>query len=282
MSIISELVTNDAPEINGRDLVSAEMIERQFWRREKYRISAGLFCLLIAAWGAGARGQSSARTNGTVPLTAMTGSETEIQQAARAGDLALLQSRLQQGVPPDSRNPSGRTALLEAAAAGQIQAIRELLAHGAGVNVASPDGQTPLIEAARNGRTDIARMLVKADADLNARSRGYGTALEAAERYGHDNIATLLRSAGAHTFGRSVGDTVCVRPWQGGGYCGTVEGIKKNNYQIRVTKIVGCLQGCEPKAECSAGKLVGGTDGLKVGDSITTRSWCLTHTGVRP
>lgn len=259
------------------------MTKRQFHRRISYHLRAGAICLLAVASGTGAGAQQSSPRiprSGTVPE--ITGSETEIHRAARNGDLTLLQSRLRKGVAPDARNPSGRTALLEAVAAGQMEAVRVLVAHGAGVNVASPDGQTPIIEAARNGRLDIARILIKSGADLNARSRGYGTPLEAAERYGHQDIASMLRRAGARTFGRSVGDTVCVRPWSGDGYCGTVEGIDKNNYQIRVTKIVGCLHGCEAKAECSAGKAVGALDGLNVGDAITTKSWCLTHTGVKP
>ena len=45
---------------------------------------------------------------------------------------------------------------------------------------------------------------------------------------------------------------------------------------------IGCEDGCQARAECSASRAVGGTDGIKVGDEITTVSWCLTHTGVKP
>ncbi|HTT32093.1 MAG TPA: ankyrin repeat domain-containing protein [Methylomirabilota bacterium] len=210
------------------------------------------------------------------------GTETLLHQAARAGDLKLLQTRIRQGVNPDARSPSGRTALLEAAAAGQLQSMRILLSAGARVNIASPDGKTPLIAAAEHNHADAVQLLIKANADLDLRSRGLGTALEVSERMGYEQIAEMLRKAGARTFGRSVGDTVCVRPWGGDGYCGVVEAIHKNHYQIRITKIVGCLNGCEPKPECSAGKPVGGPDGLRTGDVITTVSWCLTHTGVEP
>ncbi len=210
------------------------------------------------------------------------GIETQLHKAARTGDLKLLRARLQQGVNPDARSPSGRTALLEAAAAGQLEAMRALVEAGANVNAAAPDGQTPLIAAAAHDRTDAVKLLVEASADLNLRSRGFGSALEVAERMGHEQIAQMLRKAGARTFGRSVGDTVCVRPWNGDGYCGTVVAIHRNQYQIHITKIVGCPNGCEPKPECSAGKPVGGPDGLHVGDRVTTVSWCITHTGVKP
>jgi uncharacterized protein len=229
-----------------------------------------------------AKHQPSLNSQAQARAAAMTGTETLLQQAARTGDLALLRSRLREGVSPDARDPQGHTALLEAATAGQTEATRLLLASGAGVNVASPDGRTPLIQAAISGRTEVVQILVKAGADLNRRSRGDGTALEAAERLGHDDVAAILRQAGARTFGRSVGDVVCVRPWSGDGYCGTVVSICKNKYRIRITKIMGCLDGCDPKLQCSAGKRVGGSNGLRPGDRVTVPSWCITQTDVKP
>jgi uncharacterized protein len=241
---------------------------------------AGAFLLLLphVALAQEPAGKTSAQTH----VASMTGTETLLQKAARTGDLALLRSRLSEGVSPNARDPQGRTALFVAAAAGQIEAMRLLLDTGANVNLATPDGRTPLIQAAISGQTRAVQLLIKTGADLNRRSRGSGTALEAAERLGHDDIAAILRKAGARTYGRSVGDTVCVRPWNGNGYCGTVEAIRKNNYRIRITKLVGCLDGCEPKPECSAGKSIGGSTGLRPGDQITIPSWCITHTDVKP
>ena len=235
-----------------------------------------LFC------AATARGHRQAARTSASSSQVRPGTETQLHRAARTGNLKLLRTRLEQGVNPDARDPSGRTALLEAAAAGQLEAMRELVDAGANVNAAAPEGQTPLIEATARNRAAAVKFLVEAGADPNLRSRGFGSALEAAERMGHEEIAQMLRKAGAHTFGRSVGDTVCVRPWNGEGYCGTVLAIHNNQYQIHITKIIGCLGGCQPKPECSAGKPVGGPGGLQVGDGVTTVSWCLTHTGVKP
>jgi hypothetical protein len=125
-------------------------------------------------------------------------------------------------------------------------------------------------------------LLIEAGADLKAHQRGFGSAVDAADRAGHTELAAALRAAGVRSAtGRSVGDTVCVRPWAGDGYCGTVESVDRTAYRIRVTKLVGCDGGCAQKAECSAGRPVGGADGLRVGDAISTVSWCLTHTGVQ-
>jgi ankyrin repeat protein len=174
--------------------------------------------------------------------------ETAIHRAVREGDVASLRARLAAGGDPNERDASGRTPLIEAAELGQIEATR---------------------------------VLISAGADLNARPRGWGSALEMAERTGHAKLAEMLRQAGARTFGRSVGDKVCVRPWKGDGYCGMVEAIDKHAYTVRVTEIVGCKDGCPARGECSAGKPVGGAEGLRAGDAITTVSWCLTHTGVQ-
>jgi hypothetical protein len=174
----------------------------------------------------------------------------------------------------------GDTALHRAAREGDVAKLRSLLDAGADPNLPSSSGRTPLMEAALRGRLEIARLLISAGADVNISDRGVGTALEAAEREGHTELAALLRQAGARTSGRSVGDKVCVRPWKGDGYCGIVEAIDRNDYRIRVTEIVGCANGCPAMAACSAGKPVGGAGGLKAGDTITTESSCLTHTGV--
>jgi ankyrin repeat protein len=209
------------------------------------------------------------------------GTESALHHAARVGDLVALQSRLDQGVKADAFDAEGRTALLEAVKAGHPQVVSALLAAGAGPGVASVSGRTPLIEAAENGRIQSAQLLIKAGADLNAVQRGWGSALETAEKTGHLQVAALLRQAGAKTFGKSVGDTVCVRPWGGNGYCGKVESVNKTDYSIRISKLVGCENGCAARAECSAGRAVGGADGLQVGEVIATKNWCLTHTGVQ-
>jgi len=234
------------------------------------------------------RASSPMRVVLAVVLTAASGlaagqePEAELHRAARAGDVASLKARLAQGVSPDAEDGDGRTALLDAVAAGRLDAMRLLLAAGAGANTPSRSGRTPLIEAAEHGQLAAARLLVKAGADLDRSQRGWGTAVEAAERTGHNAIAAMLRQAGARSSGRSPGDTVCVRPWNGNGYCGVVERVQKTVFRIRVTEIVGCEWGCAARAECSAGQEVGGRTGLREGDVVTTVSWCLTHTGVQP
>ena len=205
----------------------------------------------------------------------------ELQNAATTGDLTLLRARLRGGDNPNARDRDRRTPLINAVRAGEWRAARVLLASGADVNAKDRNGTTALIEAATKGYAKSAALLIKAGADLNVQTRGLGSALDAAERAGHQDIVALLRNAGARTTGKSVADKVCIRPWSGDGYCGVVESSNKNDFQIRVTDIVGCGGGCPAKPDCSAGRQVGGAHGVQIGDRVKTVSWCLTETAVQ-
>ena len=183
----------------------------------------------------------------------------------------------------DVRNAEGITPLIAAASAGQAEAVKSLLARGAGVDATAADGRTALIAAAQSGKVETAQALIAAVANLNWTSRGTGTALNVAENKSEAEIAAMLRASGAQSTGKSPGDTVCVRPWEGNGFCGTVKSFSMASVQIEVTKIVGCEHGCSARPECSASRPVGGgNDGVQAGEQIAVPSWCLTHTGVKP
>lgn len=192
------------------------------------------------------------------------------------------QVRVQTNLALDARNEKGLTPLILAASAGQVDSVHSLLSQGASVNATSADGRTALIAAAQGGHIDIVQGLIAAGANLNASSRGTGTALEVAERKGETEIAALLLSSGARSSGESVGDTVCVLPWRGDGFCGMVKSFSVRSVAIQVTRIMGCTNECAAKDECSAAKPVGGVNGLQAGNEISVPSWCLSQTGVKP
>jgi uncharacterized protein len=234
-------------------------------------------CLCLFVFAAGLLAHAGQQASG-----AQASRSTELHTAAASGDVALLTTLLRTGLDPNSRDAAGRTPLMDAAARGQLAAERLLIASRADVNARSKTGTTALIDAAENGRNKSVKLLIASGANANFASRGLGTALEAAERAGHNDIVAMLSAAGARSSGESAGDTVCVRPWGGDGYCGTVESVNRMEIRIRITSIVGCEKGCDPRAECSAGKPVGGANGLAVGDVVHTYRWCLTQTGVKP
>jgi hypothetical protein len=161
--------------------------------------------------------------------------------------------------------------------------VEILIRAKANVEAADRNGLTALFEAVRLGNTDVARALLDAGADPDVRYRVFGTPLDVAERQGNAEMAGLLRSHGARGSGKSVGDLVCVRAWDGEGYCGTVTAVEESHWSLRVTRLVGCEDGCAPDA-CSMERPVGGdhVGSVQVGDELRVEGACLTHTGLRP
>jgi hypothetical protein len=88
----------------------------------------------------------------------------ELRRAAEAGDLAALQTLLDQQSAIDARDDSGRTALMLATLHGQSQAVDVLLANGADPNAADARGTTPLQAAVAGGQPAIAAALRRAGA----------------------------------------------------------------------------------------------------------------------
>ena len=180
-----------------------------------------------------------------------------------------------------ARDAKGSTPLIAAAAAGDAGTVKSLVASGASVNATDVQGRTALIVAVESKQPEVAKALVAAGANLNLEASYIGSALNVAENGGDTDLAAWLLAAGAHSTGKSVGDTVCVRPWGGQGYCGVVKSFTVRAVQISVTRLVGCADGCAAQQESSAGNPVGGVNGLHPGESITVPSWCLTDTAVK-
>jgi hypothetical protein len=170
--------------------------------------------------------------------------------------------------------------LVAAVARGDAAQVAELVRSGADPDAADRSGWTALHQAAETGDLALARLLLDAGAHADLRSRARGTPLDVAERDGRDEMARLLRRYGARGSGKSIGDTVCVRPWRGDGYCAVVEAVDPTRFRLRVSRVIGCTAGCEPDAFCSGGQVVG-AGGLGPGDVLWVPASCLTHTGVR-
>jgi hypothetical protein len=207
-------------------------------------------------------------------------SGSRLVAAAARGDAASVAALVREGADPNARDDAGRPALVLAAASGRAEAVRALVRAGASPDGASRDGWTALHEAADRGDVAVARVLLDAGALPDLLSRSRGTALDAAERSGRDAVSRLLRARGARGSGKSIGDTVCVRPWKGEGYCGEVSARDATRYLLRVTRLVGCAEGCRAEPACSAGRNVG-AGGLRESDTLWVPGSCLTHTGVR-
>jgi len=170
--------------------------------------------------------------------------------------------------------------LAAAVARGDAAQVAALVRQGADPDAADRSGWTGLHLAAETGDLALARLLLDAGAHPDLRSRARGTPLDVAETTGRTEIARLLRLHGARGSGKSIGDTVCVRPWHGDGYCAVVVGADPTRYRLRLSRVVGCAGGCPPDPACSAGETVG-AGGLGEGSVLWVPASCLTDTGVR-
>jgi hypothetical protein len=206
-----------------------------------------------------------------------------LTNAAAVGDVARVRSLVRSGVSVNARDAQGRTALLSAAEGGYVAVVKALIEAKADVNASDQNGLSALIAAARRDDVEMARVLLVAGARPDASHRGYGMALDIAEREGYKDLAALLRERGARGSGASVGSVVCVRPWKGQGYCGTVTAVEEKRWTVRVTRLVGCEKGCAA-SECSMGRTVGGAPAgnVQAGDSMVVEASCLTQIGLLP
>ncbi len=198
-----------------------------------------------------------------------------MRRAWLAGIVAVLAAGLA-GATDDEAS----RRLVAALARGDATQVSELVRGGADPDAADRSGWTGLHLAAETGDLTLARVLLDAGAHPDLRSRARGTPLDVAERAGRSDVARLLRLHGAKGSGKSIGDTVCVRPWAGDGYCAVVEAADPTRYRLRVSRVIGCAAGCAPEPACTGGQVVG-AGGLGAGDVLWVPASCLTHTGVR-
>lgn len=116
----------------------------------------------------GSSGASRAGVGGPVQSRMAGTAEEDIQepdaappllQAARAGDMAVVEQFLQQGTDINQGDSEGATALHWAADRGHLEVLRLLLSHGADVNATDCDGLGPLHYAALAEQQAAAQLL---------------------------------------------------------------------------------------------------------------------------
>src|ERR1700722_8332739 len=94
------------------------------------------------------------------------GAEPEsVVDAVKAGNIALVQKRLQLRGDPNAEDPDGTTALHWAVQADRLDMVEALVVAGAKVKVTNRWGVTPLALAVTNGNSRITQALLKAGAD---------------------------------------------------------------------------------------------------------------------
>ena len=131
--------------------------------------------------------------------------------AARTGDLAWLQSLLQQEPRLLDKRLGGHTLLANAAAHGQLLAVCFLIDSGANVNKSGVEGLGPLALAAAQGHVDCVEVLCAAGAIIDTPDHRGCTPLMWAATRGNTECTKVLSSYGAsrELYGNSYG-----APWE--------------------------------------------------------------------
>ena len=90
--------------------------------------------------------------------------------AARRGDVAILDTFIESGYALDTQDSKGYTALILAAYNGQPEAVERLLTAGANACVQDKRGNTALMGAIFKGELNIARRLMLTDCNPDQRN----------------------------------------------------------------------------------------------------------------
>jgi ankyrin repeat protein len=126
-----------------------------------------------------------------------------LQEAARAGDGALMQQLLRDGADINEQDEAGETALFAAASGGWYSVHDQLLVAGADVSIRDNRGFTVLHAAASSGNANVIAGLIGEDhrsqqIDLDDHDNELGaTPLAVAADANHGNIVAYLYAHGA-------------------------------------------------------------------------------------
>ncbi|KAJ0374622.1 hypothetical protein COL26b_007088 [Colletotrichum chrysophilum] len=133
-------------------------------------------------------------------------------EAARAGQMLIVQYLLKTGVSADGPEEAAKTPLSEAAARGHRDVVRTLLRFGADVNLQDAQRRTPLHYAAMAGMHEVAEILLNPasvdanETNIDARDFQRFTPLHNAARGGNERIVTLLLRHNASVDARTTSE----------------------------------------------------------------------------
>ena len=122
------------------------------------------------------------------------------QEAARTGDVPVLERLLAAGADIDALDGHGQTALMLAALEGHERAVAFLAQRGANLNHTAKYRLSALMLAVIRGHRWVAQALVNAGADLSIKGSaapGFEgkTALDLAAVRGYDDLVEIIRRA---------------------------------------------------------------------------------------
>ncbi|MCE4056692.1 ankyrin repeat domain-containing protein [Pseudomonas sp. Au-Pse12] len=154
--------------------------------------------LLSVAWSFVAYAQPAAEQAASAdPVAVKVQLEHYYFDAARRGDVAMLNTFIEAGYALDTQDEKGYTALILAAYHGQGPAVERLLAAGANACAQDKRGNTALMGAIFKGEVQIARRLLAADCSPDQRNGAGQTAAMYAGLFKREELLQALVAKGA-------------------------------------------------------------------------------------
>ncbi|KAD3337435.1 hypothetical protein E3N88_32955 [Mikania micrantha] len=119
-------------------------------------------------------------------------------QAARKGEIRVVNRALERGAVINGQDQHGWTALHRASFKGHTDMVRLLIEKGVNIDSRDGDGYTALHCAVESGNADVLELLVKKGADLKVRTNKGVTAMQIAESLNYAGITRILINGGAN------------------------------------------------------------------------------------
>lgn len=161
------------------------------------------FTLLISACGGNESQKTDRPGQQSTSVESSTPSENELTPsdligAALNGDLATVETAIDQGVDIQKTDELGRTALMFAAYNGHTEIVQLLVNEGSDINKANSEGRTPLMFASSGPFPETVGFLLEEGADPNTKDNVEGwTPLMYAAAEGNREVVELLLEYGA-------------------------------------------------------------------------------------
>lgn len=134
--------------------------------------------------------------NGVNPNTSDPTGLTALMAASHSGKVEILELLLEVGVPIDTKDSSGYTALMFSCNSGELSSARLLIEKGANVNEVDNDGSMPIMFGAQHGYNEIVRLLLQTGADPRVKGNHGLSAIGFAEQNGLAETKKILEGIG--------------------------------------------------------------------------------------
>ena len=139
---------------------------------------------------------AAVRDNDAINVLTAEGADpsTALIMALQRGRVDAVQSLLDNGADPSSKDETGAPAVVVAAKLGQTESVRALTGGVSTLDDVDADNRTALMWAVENGYPEIVSLLIEAGADVDVEDANGRTALVLAEDAGKTEIALLFRA----------------------------------------------------------------------------------------